>query len=53
MRILMVTIIYTTENERCVERHKCSSKEEAEYLVNLTRQLAPLELAYQAKWIDA
>jgi hypothetical protein len=52
-RKLSLVIEYTTDTERCVERHICGSKEEAEYLVGLTRQLAPLDYRWKASWINA
>jgi hypothetical protein len=41
-KYLRLTIAYETDNERTVEVHKCQSREEAQYLLDLTKQLAPI-----------
>lgn len=51
-RKLALAIEYTTDDERCVERHICKNVEEAQYLVGLVRQLAPLEFRWKANWIN-
>lgn len=52
-RMIYLTMAYTMDTERTRETHVCSCHEEANYLITLTRQLAPLEFEYSKKWVSA
>ena len=49
-KTITLHMTYTTESERSSEVHTCKSVEEAQYLIDLTRSLAPIEFAYRAFW---
>lgn len=50
MRYIELHMIYTTNSERSSERHKCATVAEAQYLIDLTRSLAPIDFQYRAIW---
>lgn len=50
-RKIRLEMNYVTAWERTREVHTCGSKEEARYLLDLVRALAPVEFSYRASYV--
>jgi hypothetical protein len=53
MKHIRLTIAYELDNERTVEVYKCQTREEAQYQIDLTKQLTPSHFTYSARWVQA
>jgi len=50
-RVIRLSLSYTTQSERCTEVHTCANEAEAQYQIDLVKQLAPIDFQCRAIWV--